>query len=195
MKTILAAIAFAVLAAGAGNQPVNARGSSSAPITMEVYSDYQCPSCKGLYESTLRPLVANYVDTGKVYLVHHEFPLPMHAFAMQAACYACAARRVGKYDQVSDVLFRQQDSWAASGKVAETVSSVLTPDEAKKVRALAQDPAVVAEVQAGLEAGHAAHVDRTPTVILTHKSKEYRIPVGAGYQILARFIDQLLLTN
>jgi protein-disulfide isomerase len=192
MRTILAAIAFAVLAAGAGNQPVNGSGSPSAPITMDVYSDYQCPSCKAMYMTTLRPLISDYVDKGKVYLVHHEFPLPMHAFAMQAACYACAARRVGKYDQVTEALFRQQESWAASGKVADTVSSVLTPDEARKVRALAQDPSVVAEVQAGLEAGHAAHVNQTPTVILTHKSKEYRIPVGAGYQILARFIDQLL---
>ena len=192
MKTILAAIAFAVLAAGAGSQQINGSGNPSAPITMDVYSDYQCPSCKAMYMTTLRPLISEYVDKGKVYLVHHEFPLPMHAFAMQAASYACAARRIGKYDQVTDVLFRQQESWAASGKVADTVSSVLTPDEARKVRALAQDPSVVAEVQAGLEAGHAAHVNQTPTVILTHKSKEYRIPVGAGYQILSRFIDQLL---
>ena len=192
MRTTLAAIAFAALAAGAGNQQVNSRGSSSAPITMEVYSDYQCPGCKALYETTLRPLMENYVDKGKVYLVHHEFPLPMHAFAMQAACYARAARRIGKYDQVTDVLFHQQQSWAATGKVADTVCSVLTPAEAKQVLALAKDPSVIAEVETDIQDGRTAHVDGTPTVIMTRGAKQYRIPTGAGYQILARFIDQLL---
>jgi len=192
MRTILAAIAVASVAIAAGNQPLNTRGSSSAPIKMEVFSDYQCPGCKALYESTLRPLMETYVDKGKVYLVHYEFPLPMHAFAMQAACYALAARRIGKYDQVTDVLFRQQQSWAATGKVADTACSVLNADEAKKVRALAQDPAIAAEVQTDIQLGRNAHVDGTPTVIITHGAKQYRVPTGAGYQILSRFLDSLL---
>lgn len=192
MRTTLAAIAFAVLAAGAANQQVNSRGSSSAPVTMEVYSDYQCPGCKALYETTLRPLIENYVDHGKVYLVHHEFPLPIHAFAMQAACYARAAHRIGKYDQVTDVLFRQQQTWATTGKVAETVCSVLSQSEAKQVMTLAQDPSVVAEVQADIQAGHAAHIDGTPTVFIIRSGKQYRVPTGTGYQVLSRFIDQLI---
>ena len=36
--------------------PVKAYGSPSAPITMEVFSDYECPSCRNLFEQTLRPL-------------------------------------------------------------------------------------------------------------------------------------------
>lgn len=192
MRTILAAIAFASLAVAAGNLQLNTRGSSTAPIKMEVFSDYQCPGCKALYESTLKPVIDNYVDKGKVYLVHYEFPLPMHAFAMQAACYALAARRIGKYDQVTDILFKQQQNWAASGKVADTACSVLSPDEAKKVRTLAQDPSIAAEVQSDIQLGRAAHVDGTPTVIITHGIKQYRIPTGAGYQILSRFLDSLL---
>lgn len=192
MRTILAAIAFAALASGAVDQQVNSRGSSSSPIKMEVFSDYQCPGCKSLYETTLKPVIANYVDKGKLYLVHYEFPLPMHAFAMQAACYALAARRIGKYDQVTDVLFRDQQSWATTGKVGDTACSVLSADEAKKVRALAQDPSIAAEVQSDIQLGRAAHVEGTPTVIITRGAKQYRIPTGAGYQILSRFLDSLL---
>ena len=127
-----------------------------------------------------------------MYIIHHEYPLPMHAHAMEAACYASAANRVGKYEQVSEVLFRQQQNWAVTGNVDETACSVLTTDEAKKVRALAKDPAIVAEVQSDIQAGHTAHVDGTPTVILTHRLKQYRIPANASYDILHRFIDQLL---
>jgi len=192
MRTILAAIAFAALAAGAGNPQINSRGSASAPVTMDVFTDFQCPGCKAMYESTLRPLIDNYVDKGKVYLVHHEFPLPIHAFAMQAACYARAARRIGKYEQVADVLFRQQQNWASSGKVAETACSVLTLGEAKQVMALAKDPSIAAEVQADIKDGIAAHVDGTPTIFIKRGAKQYRVPTGTGYQILARFIDQLI---
>ncbi|HMD48584.1 MAG TPA: thioredoxin domain-containing protein [Bryobacteraceae bacterium] len=192
MRTNLAALALASVAVALGNQPLNTRGSASSPIKMEVFSDYQCPGCKALYESTLRPLIDNYVDKGKVYLVHYEFPLPMHAYAMQAACYALAARRIGKYDQVSDVLFRQQQSWSATGKVGDAACSVLSADEAKKVRALVQDPSIAAEVQTDIQLGRAAHVDGTPTVIVTHGAKQYRVPTGAGYQILSRFLDSLL---
>jgi hypothetical protein len=89
------------------------------------------------------------VDKGKVYMIHREFPLNQHPYALEAACYACAAHRVGKWEQVCDVLFRKQESWAASGKVDETVCSVLMPDEAKRVRALAKDPSIIAEVRGG----------------------------------------------
>jgi protein-disulfide isomerase len=181
---IVAAIVFAA--------PVKSRGSANAPIKMDVYSDFQCPGCRALYFTTLLPLIQNYVDKGKVLLIHHEFPLPIHAHAMEAACYACAANRIGKYDQVCDVLFRKQDDWAASGKVDETVCSVLSADDARKVRALAKDQSVIAEVQADIQSGRAAQVDGTPTVFLTRGGKTYRIPSGAGYDILRRFIDQLL---
>jgi len=175
------------------NAPVKSRGVPNAPILLEVYSDYQCHFCKILYEQTLVPLEADYVDKGKVYLVHHEYPLTdMHPYAMEAACYACAAHRVGKYEQACDVLFRHQDSWSTSGKIDETVCSVLTPAEAKKVRELAKDPAIAAEVRQEIQAAQAAKVEGTPTVILTYRLKQYRIPGSTGYPILKKFIDQLL---
>ena len=189
MATFLAAM---LLAATSEAAPVRSRGTPGAPVQLDIYSDYQCPACKALYERTLVPLMSDYVDKGKVYLIHHEFPLTIHPHAMEAACYAVAAGRVGKYEQAGDVLFRTQDSWAASGKVDETVCSILSPLEAKKVRALAKDPGVIAEVQQDIQAGRGASVSSTPTLILTHRSKQYRVPGGVSYEIMRRFIDQLL---
>jgi len=65
--------------------PLKSLGSKTAPITVEVFSDFQCPSCKRLYQETLRPLMDNYVSAGKVYLVHRDFPLPMHNHSREAA--------------------------------------------------------------------------------------------------------------
>ncbi len=191
MRKIVAGFALLLAALGAWGAEMRSRGLASAPIVIDVYSDFQCPACKVLYEKALIQLNYDYVDKGKVYLVHHEYPLPMHAHAMEAACYACAASRVGKYEQVSDVLFRRQEAWAANGKVDETVCGILTPAEAKKVRALAKDPAIAAEIQQDIQAGKSAQVNQTPTMILTYRGKPYRIP-GMNYDILRRFIDQLL---
>ena len=133
MATFFVALLATTLTSEAAQ--VKSRGTPGAPVQLDVYSDYQCPACKALYERTLVPLMTDYVDKGKVYLIHHEFPLAMHPHAMEAACYAVAASRVGKYEQAGDVLFRTQESWAASGNVDQTVCSILTPMEAKKVRA------------------------------------------------------------
>jgi len=190
MATFFVALLATTLTSEAAQ--VKSRGTPGAPVQLDVYSDYQCPACKALYERTLVPLMTDYVDKGKVYLIHHEFPLAMHPHAMEAACYAVAASRVGKYEQAGDVLFRTQESWAASGNVDQTVCSILTPMEAKKVRALAKDPAVIADVQQDIQAGRSANVSSTPTLILTHRSKQYRLPGGASYEIMRRFIDQLI---
>jgi len=194
-KTILV-LTFLAAAFGAQTASVRSRGVPNAPIMLEVYSDYECPHCKLLYEKTLVPLMFDYVDKGKVYLIHHEYPITqLHPHAMEAACYACAANRVGKYEQACEILFRQQSVWSANGKVDETVCSILSPADAKKVRALAKDPAIAAEVQQDIQTAQSNKVDTTPTIILTHRLKQYRIPGAASYDLVRRFIDQLLAQN
>ncbi len=42
-------------------------GSKSAPVTMEIFSDFQCPACKTLFTATNGKLMDNYVNMGKVY--------------------------------------------------------------------------------------------------------------------------------
>src|ERR1700692_665151 len=61
--------------------PTKAFGSKSAPVVVEIYSDFQCPACKQLFLNTTQKIMDNYVNTGKVYLVHRDFPLPMHAYS------------------------------------------------------------------------------------------------------------------
>jgi protein-disulfide isomerase len=165
-------------------------GTPVSAITIDLYSDFQCPHCKKLYEETLRPLIQNYASKGRVYLVEHYFPLPMHAYARPAACYACAADRIGKYEQVCDVLFKQQDEWSRTGKVDETACSVLTASEAAQVRALAKTASVAAEVQRDVDLGLSKQVGGTPTMLISYNGKTY--PVGeVSYSLLSRFLDSL----
>jgi len=44
-------------------------GSSSAPITIVEFGDYQCHQCYNWFHNTKPSIFQNYVDTGKVNLV------------------------------------------------------------------------------------------------------------------------------
>src|SRR5437763_9002377 len=119
-------------------------GSPDAPVVMEVFASFDCPHCKDLHETTMPLIIRDYVVPGKVYLVNREFPLSgqSHPNAREAALYATAAGRIGKYQQVAEALFRTQAAWAPGGNVWESIVSALTPAEQRKVQMLAKDPGV-----------------------------------------------------
>jgi protein-disulfide isomerase len=191
MFALALALMLPCLAAGPDGKSV---GNPAAPMRMDLYSDFTCPHCKVLHEQILPKIMADYVAPGKAYLVFHEFTLtgPGHEHSKAASLYAAAAARVGKYQQVCDALFQTQPSWAMSGKVWETVSPALIPVEQKKVQALFNDPAIAAEVQHDLELGVAAHVDRTPTLVMTRKGKQTPWSSWTDYGLFKSMVDLLL---
>ena len=194
MLRIGALLTLAVCAAAQGNSPSPGKsaGIATAPVMIEVFSDFQCPGCKGFHEQTLRALFADYVDKGKVYVIFREFPLPIHAHAKEAALWASAAARVGKYGPVCDALFASQGSWSVSGKVEDAACAALTPAEAKKVRTLVKEPEIAGEVQRELDLGHAEGVTGTPTLVITRGTKHYPVSGMLNYNLLRRLLDDLL---
>jgi protein-disulfide isomerase len=172
--------------------PHEGLGSKNAPIVMEVFSDFQCPACKTLFVGTNRQLMDNYVSTGKVYLIHRDFPLPMHAHSRVAAQYSRAAAQIGKLEPVEEVLFQNQEKWEQTGDVDGTVASVLSPAEMTKVRALVKggtlDPAI-AKDQA---LGQAYRVSQTPTTVFHANGQTFPYAGVMSWDILRQFLDQLL---
>ena len=51
-------------------------------------------------------------DAGKVYLIQRYFPLQGHPYGLLSAQYVCAASRVGKFEQASNILFATQPVWS-----------------------------------------------------------------------------------
>ena len=91
-----------------------------------------------------------------------------------------------------EVLFRQQESWSVSGKVDEAVDTVLTPEERKRIREIAKDPAIEAAIQKDIELGRRMLVGSTPTMIITANSKPNPVVGVVSYPIISRYLDQLL---
>ena len=81
----------------------------SSPVVLEEYGDYQCPPCGMLYP-VLKDIEHEY---GKqLQIVFHHFPLTkIHKNAMNAARAAEAARNQGKFWEMHDRLYRNQNAW------------------------------------------------------------------------------------
>jgi protein-disulfide isomerase len=192
LLTLALAILLSCLAASTNDDPGKSLGSPSAPVRIEVFSDFECPACKGLHEQVLPLLIKDYVIPGKVYLVSREYPLPMHQYSREAAAYATAAARLGKYQEVADSLFLNQITWGANGKVWDTVAGVLSPADAKKVQALAKDPSVMSVIQRDVDDGKAAGINQTPTMIITRNTNRFPIAGTINYNLLRSLLDGLL---
>jgi protein-disulfide isomerase len=169
-----------------------AYGSKNAPIAMEVFSDFQCPACKQLYKTTNQPLLDNYVNTSKVYLIHRDFPLPMHAYSKIAARYVRAAAQLGKGEQAEKALFDNQEKWEQSGDVDGTLAGTLSAAEMTKIRAVAKGTSLDAAIEKDVALGKGYNVNQTPTSVIHYKGQTYPVVGVVSYDVLHSFLDQLL---
>lgn len=173
-------------------------GTKSAPIQFEIFSDFQCPACKSFFLSTSHRLVEDYCSAGKVYLVHHDFPMttiPSHIHSEEAARWANAAAAIGKFHEVESALYTHQESWEVTGKIEEVLADVLSPTDLKRVRALVDDAEVKAALQHDRDLGNANNVDTrgTPSIFVTHNGhRELLPPSGVSYNLLKPYLDYLL---
>ncbi len=173
-------------------------GNPAAPVRLDVFSDFECPACRNFHRELLPQIERDYGPIGKIYIVSHEFPLniPAHKYSREAANYATAAARIGKYDIVADTLFQKQDptdrdpaAWNVNGKVWETVAAVLTPTEQKKVQAFVKDASVLSEVQNDVNLGTRLNVNSTPSLFLSRGAQRYALPWPVSYQLLKTMVD------
>jgi protein-disulfide isomerase len=195
--------------------PVKAYGLKSAPITMEVFTDYQCPNCRAFYENTLRQVIATYVGDGKVYLVHHDFPLDMHKYSGEAARWADACAEVGELQAAEAALYDNQNAWAADGNMARFIAAAMPAADFRRAAMLVKDGQMPAPQAHGPSVDPMAGVDRpcpvdpyiaqdiklayqvplngTPGFIITYKGQRFpAVPYAVSWPVLQRLFDALL---
>lgn len=87
-------------------------GKGKAGVTLQEYGDYQCPIC-GTFYPTVKQVVAKYND--QITFQFSNLPLSqIHPNTFAAARAAEAAGLQGKYWEMHDLLYINQDSWASS---------------------------------------------------------------------------------
>ena len=88
-------------------------GDPSAPVKVEVYEDFQCPSCR-TFSNEIEPLIVdNYVATGTIQIIFRHFPFLDDRAAgkesdQSANASMCAADQ-GRFWDYKDILFANWD--------------------------------------------------------------------------------------
>ncbi|MEN9934536.1 MAG: hypothetical protein RLZZ387_1115 [Chloroflexota bacterium] len=88
------------------------KGQENAPVTVTEYADFQCPGC-GYYATAVSAAFAReYIESGRVKFVYHEYPLNGHSNAVPAAEAARCAGDQGAFWKMHDMLFVNQRQWS-----------------------------------------------------------------------------------
>ncbi|MFB6265492.1 MAG: thioredoxin domain-containing protein [Candidatus Nanohaloarchaea archaeon] len=147
-------------------------GNASAPVTMVIYEDFQCPYCKQ-FEQRIVPRVKNdYVEEGKVRIVWKDFAF----LGPDSMTAATASQCVWKLTEDSSVywdwhkaMFQHQDAenagWGGKEDVLELTRNVEGVD-AGEVRKCMDNQAVEDEVLEDRSNGRSNGVSGTPTVFI-----------------------------
>ena len=96
------------------------RGNPDAPVTLEEFGDFQCPPC-GKFSEFVEELLKEY--NPRLRLVFRNFPLSGHEHAREAALAAEAAGLQGKFWEMHDTLYREQETWTKAPNVRESFES------------------------------------------------------------------------
>jgi thiol-disulfide isomerase/thioredoxin len=156
------------------------RGSPMAPVTIVEFSDFECPFC-GRAAPILEAVLEEF--EGQVRLVFFNYPLSMHAHALQAARAVVAAGRQGRFWEMHDLLFEHQQSLEDEDLMRYAEQLELDLD---RFRSDLESEAVQRAVEADRSIGRQVELEGTPTIFVNNR--RFNEPITA----LARYIREEL---
>jgi protein-disulfide isomerase len=136
------------------------RGNAAAPVTVVVFTDFQCPYCAAAHP-VIEQVTQSYGE--RVRLVVRDFPLPQHNNARKAAEAALAANAQGKFFEYVEILFKNQA--ALDVPTLKNYATQLGLDRAKFDGALDRGQ-FSAQVEKDIADGQFYGVDSTPAIFV-----------------------------
>ncbi len=137
------------------------RGPARAPVTIIVFTDFQCPFC-GKVLGTIDELWDEYPD--KLRLVVKQFPV--HDTAVLAAEAALAADEQGKFWELHDLMMANQDDLSEQALLDYGARAGL---DVKKLRNALDRRTYKDALQEQMDAGKQADVKGTPCFFINGK--------------------------
>ncbi|HRH43204.1 MAG TPA: thioredoxin domain-containing protein [Pyrinomonadaceae bacterium] len=152
-----------------GGNPTWALGPSTALVTVEEFADFQCPTCASMHPKVkeLRNALGD-----RVRIVFRQFPLTqVHPYGYDAACAAEAAGNQGKFWEMQNMLFTNQQSWSNSpdarklfAEYAKTLGLDVTKFSDDMIGLQVKN-----KVDADMQRGRAIGVASTPSFYINNK--------------------------
>jgi protein-disulfide isomerase len=161
--------------------------NAHSKVTLVEFGDFQCPACGAEY-----PVVTQLLQTynGKINYVFRNFPLPQHQNAQAAAEAAEAAGAQGKFFDMYNMLYTNQNTWADAGDPMSyfTQYAQALHLNMNQFKSDVTSNKYKNKIQQDINDGYAVGVNATPTFFLNG------VPIQGGlpYTDFKARIDQAL---
>jgi protein-disulfide isomerase len=162
--------------------------SVKATVSLAEFGDYQCPACSA-YSTLVTQILTEFA--GKINYGFKNFPLSQHANAPISSYAAEAAGLQGKFWEMHEILYKNQDSWAASTDARSIFIGYakdlgLNSDQFGKD----MDSAKIKEfVQTDLVDGRTVGINSTPTFFINGVKIDSPQSLDAFKQVIQSAID------
>jgi protein-disulfide isomerase len=176
-------------------QPPNCVGGTlSAPIRLEIFSDFQCSACRTFYLEVIPEVVKKYGRSGKVCVLYNEFPLNGHPYSRKASRYSLAAQRIDRklWLTVMDALYQRQPLWMSDGNIDRALAGVVSARDLIRIKNLAAQPSIDSAVGREIAYAEKNRVHATPTIFLTARNKTQRVEGALPYEVWKDIFDDIL---
>jgi len=165
-------------------------GPDSAKFEITEYSDFECPYCARFAILTMPDIRQRLIPTGKVRWRYMNFPLEGHANSPAAHLAAACALEQGKFWEMHDALYMNQERWVSEGnpqrKFLEYARNIGLNIDSFQVCMQQRRP--WPQIQADKCEGIRLGVNETPTFLVN--GQKLRIS-GLAYDDFKRIVDSL----
>jgi protein-disulfide isomerase len=145
----------------------NTLGDATAPVTLEVYADFQCPACGQFDRTTLREIEDKYVNNGKLKVVFNHYAFIGEESTRAAEASECANDQ-GKFWEYAETLFNNQageNQGAFNDAKLEGFAQQLGLNMDQYRQCMTNRPHL-SKIQTSTQNGSARGVNSTPTLFV-----------------------------
>ncbi len=142
-------------------------GSEDAPVEIIEFSDFQCQFCRQFHQESLPLIIENYIETGKVKLVYHNFAI-LGPNSFRAAKASLCAVEQDSFWLYHDYLFVNQDEGNPTAFSNERLEAMARKAglDVDRFRACMIDDRTHPQIEDDFLIAQNSGVDSTPTFLI-----------------------------
>ena len=141
-------------------------GNLSAPVKIEVFSDFQCPACKAFHETLLPTMIKDDVVAERVPGVS-RISVAMHPYSREAAGYAVVAATQAANISRFRTRCLQPSSPEHHGQVRDACCFGVESSGAEEGPGVGKGALGDGEVQQEVDLGNSMKINQTPTILIS----------------------------
>jgi protein-disulfide isomerase len=168
-------------------------GKSSAPVTIYLYEDFQCPYCGQFSRQMFPQLVEDYVRGGKAKLISEPLTF-LGPDSVVASRAALAAGEQDRYWPYYSLLFENQgkeNSGYVTSDFLEGLAQKTPGLDVSKWDAMRKGNSLDSELYEAQAKARSSGVDSTPTLIFSGPRGQQTIDELRDYDQISQAIDQV----